>query len=744
MKVIPESGENPGEFLSTDDITVYNTDIEYLLDELYRIDLMIRFSLNKYWVDQQGHMDDFRGLYISEDEVNTILQTPLCEMRSDPYSDSELEHIETITREIHQKKKNSIKKGKELRLHKLSGLFNLQPFEVDVLLICLAPELDLRYEKLYSYLHNDVTKKRPLVDLALHLLFTSIEERIKGREYFSPEAPLIKYHLIHLSYNGQEDRATLLSKFIKIDERIIDYLMGSDETDFRIRNFCTLIKPKKILEDLVLPKELKNRFIEFAKLHGQNKATMFFFQGPYGTGKKTIAEAFCNELRTTLLVVDSKVLIEDPSFKTLTIILRECLLHDSSLFLEDFDVILKNEDHGVDLKKIFKILDTFQKWIFLSGGQLWEPPPVIKNHNIYRINLKLPSYNDRKKIWESLLSGILDTSKDVDIDALATKFKFSGGQIRDAIFTASNIVLVKNSGESLLSMEALHQGCKAQSNKKLTTLARKIEQHHTWNDIVLPEDTKEQLKEVSGYINYKGIVYTDWGFDKKLSLGKGLNVLFSGPSGTGKTMVAEIIAGEVDLDIYKIDLSSVVSKYIGETEKNLQKIFKEAETSNAILFFDEADSLFGKRSEIRDSHDRYANIEINYLLQKMEEHDGIVILSTNFKKNVDDAFLRRMHFAIEFSSPDEKLRKKIWSIIFPHDTPVGENVDFSFLSKFKITGGNIKNIALSAAFLAAGDSSAVEMEHIVRATKREFQKIGKLCIKEDFGKYYELIEGNKR
>lgn len=740
MKVIPESEENPGESLSIDDITVYNTDIEYLLDELHRIDLIIRFYLKKYRLDHQGYMDNFRDLYISEDEVNAILQTPLCELKSDHCSGLELEHIETITREINQKKNYSMKKGKELRLHKLTNLFNLQQFEVDVLLICLAPELDLRYGKLYSYLQNDMTKKWPQVDMVINLLIPSTEERLIGREYFSLDAPLIKHHLINLSDNGQQDRAPLILKYIKVDERIIDYLMASDEPDFRIRNFCTLIKPKKIFDDLVLPDEIKNRFIEFAKLHGQNKATMFFFQGPYGTGKKTIAEAFCNELGNALLVVDHKVLVEDPSFKTLTIILRECLLHDSSLFLEGFDVIMKNEDHRLDLKKIFKILDTFPKWVFLSGIQLREPPHVIKNHNIYYITLNLPSYIDRKRIWESFLNEIPDTSKDVDIDALATKFKFSGGQIKDAIFTACNIVRANNSGESLPSMDTLYQGCKAQSNKKLTTLARKIIPHHTWNDIVLQEDTKEQLKEVSGYIKYKGIVYTDWGFDKKLSLGKGLNVLFSGPSGTGKTMAAGIIAGEVGLDIYKIDLSSMVSKYIGETEKNLQKIFNEAETSNAILFFDEADALFGKRAETRDSHDRYANIEINYLLQKMEEHEGIVILATNFKKNIDEAFLRRMHFAIEFLPPDEMSREQIWKNIFPLDTPLEGDIDFGFLSKFKITGGNIKNIALSAAFLAASNSGQVTIEHLIKATKREFQKMGKLCTSGDFGKYYNMVK----
>ena len=267
--------------------------------------------------------------------------------------------------------------------------------------------------------------------------------------------------------------------------------------------------------------------------------------------------------------------------------------------------------------------------------------------------------------------------------------------------TAYSFAGEKNPASPVLSMEDLYKGCKAQSNQKLSSLALKTNPHYTWEDIVLPKDTLEHLKEVSGFIKYKGKVHSDWGFEKKLSLGKGLNVLFSGPPGTGKTMAAEILANEVKLDLYKIDLSSLVSKYIGETEKNLKKIFEEAETSNSILFFDEADALFGKRSEVKDSHDRYANIETAYLLQKMEEHEGIVILASNFRKNMDDAFLRRLHFTIEFPLPDEKSREDIWRKTFPEETPIENDVDFAFLSKFKLTGGNIKNIVLAASFLAA-------------------------------------------
>ena len=222
------------------------------------------------------------------------------------------------------------------------------------------------------------------------------------------------------------------------------------------------------------------------------------------------------------------------------------------------------------------------------------------------------------------------------------------------------------------------------------------------------------------------------GFYHKLSLGKGVTALFAGPSGTGKTMAAEIIANELGLDLYKIDLSGVVSKYIGETEKNLDRIFAAAENANAILFFDEADALFGKRSEVRDSHDRYANIEISYLLQKMEEYEGIAILATNLRQNLDESFVRRLAFTVHFPFPDEDSRRRIWAGIWPARTPLAPETDMDRLARrFKLSGGNIKNVALAAAFLAAGDGNLVTMEHLIHATRREYQKMGKVLSKTE-------------
>ncbi len=738
MKVIPESEENSGTLLSIDNITVYNTDIEYLLDELHRIDLVIRFYLNKYRANQQGFMDDLRGLYISEDEIDTILQTPLFEKRSGPYSDPELEHIETLTREINQKKKNSIERGKKLRHHMLSVLFYLTPFEIDILLICLAPELDQRYEKLYSYLQNDVTKKRPTVDLVMNILFSSVEERFTARETFLPTSPLIRNRLIYL-YDGQDDQLPLLSKYIKIDERIINFLLGSDEIDSGIRDFSKKIEPNRSFRDLMLEADNKNNLIELIKWHSRKKIPLIFlFHGPYGTGKKLTAEAICKGLKMPLLIVDSKALAKDETFETLDLVVREAKLQNSLLYLEGFDTLLKDEASGINAMNLIQELDYFPNWVFLSSEIAWEPKAVLKKHGFIRHEVPLPSFALRQQMWKSFLDGRSDLSDDVIIP-LASKFNLSGGQIQDAIFTACNIAKKKNVGVSELSSSDLYEGCKAQSNKGLTTLAKKIDIRHTWEDIILPVDIKKQLKEISGHIKYKGTVYLDWGFDEKLSIGKGVNVLFSGPSGTGKTMSAEIIANDVELDIYKIDLSSVVSKYIGETEKNLNKIFKEAETSNAILFFDEADALFGKRSEVKDAHDRYANIEIGYLLQKMEEYEGIVILATNLSKNIDDAFLRRIQFLVEFPFPNETLRKLIWTGMFPKIAPLSKDIDFKFLSKeLKLAGGNIKNIAVAAAFYAAEESNEIRMNHIMHAARREYEKMGKPFIKTDFEPYYEF------
>jgi SpoVK/Ycf46/Vps4 family AAA+-type ATPase len=347
-----------------------------------------------------------------------------------------------------------------------------------------------------------------------------------------------------------------------------------------------------------------------------------------------------------------------------------------------------------------------------------------------RVELELPDAAVRRACWSDGLTRAGLTAPPDAVEALGARFRLTPGQIADAVAAVGERVAERAAREPgdppAPETEELFAVARAQSTGGLAALAQKVTPRRRFGDIVLPADRLEQLHDICDTVQRRPVVYDDWGFGDRLSLGKCLNVLFSGPSGTGKTLAAEILACELGLELYKIDLSSVVSKYIGETEKNLGRIFAEAEATSAILFFDEADALFGKRSEVKDAHDRYANVETGYLLQRMEEYDGTVVLATNLARNMDNAFVRRMQFTLEFPLPDESDRLRIWRGIWPPAAPVDPELDLARLAReIELPGGHIRNIALAAAFLAA-EEGTVRMQHVLRATRREYQKLGQV------------------
>jgi SpoVK/Ycf46/Vps4 family AAA+-type ATPase len=306
-----------------------------------------------------------------------------------------------------------------------------------------------------------------------------------------------------------------------------------------------------------------------------------------------------------------------------------------------------------------------------------------------------------------------------------------------------SLAALRNPSHPAPSTGDLLEAGRALSGSNLRRYATVIQPSYTWSDIVLPDDKRQQLEHIAARVKHRRTVHYDWGFGEKLSRGKGLNVLFAGQSGVGKTMAAEVLANDMSLVLFQIDLSSVVSKYIGETEKHLAAIFREAETTQSLLFFDEADSLFGKRTEVKDAHDRYANLETNYLLQRIEQYEGLVILATNMQRNLDDAFLRRMQEVIDFPFPDEALRERIWRQHVPANAPVEVNIDYGFLARqFKLSGGHIKNAVVTAAFLAASQGKKIGMTEMVRAVRMEIQKQGKLVMKADFGKYFDTAQAS--
>ena len=702
-----------------------NSSLAELLPALQRLDRLLEQAVAAAQVayGPEATAEPYRGLYIGREEVQRLLarqpgasvlwvERPEAEQPSpDPASDVSC-------------------------LDRLKEAFNLSFFEVDVLFVALAPELDLRYERLYAYLQDDVTKKWPSIDLVLNLLCPSFDTKLAARQCFMPDAPLFKDQLLHMFSDPSQHQPPLLGKYLKVDEQIVNYLLGSDALDARLLPYAHHTASQACLEDLLLPVEVKRRLALLLQGQGRtDKGLIFYFQGPYGVGKQTTAEAICRELGLRLLVIDGEHLLnaEDTAFETvIRLAAREALLRDAALYWDGFDALLA-DDKGTRRTILVQELESRLGVTFLAGDIAWEPVDALHSTAFVRIEFPRPTYAERLRLWTTALDGDIPPEANVDLTALANQFRFSGGQIRDAAATAHNLMRWRDPEHGRLTTADLYAACRLQSNRKLATLARKITPRHTWDDIILPRDRLQQLREICNYVKYRALVYDDWGFDRKLSLGKGLNILFAGPSGTGKTMAAEIMAGELGLDLYKIDLATVVNKYIGETEKNLARIFAEAEASNAILFFDEADALFGKRSEVRDSHDRYANIEIGYLLQKMEEYEGVVILATNLRKNMDDAFVRRIQFSVELPFPSEQDRRRIWEKVWPENLPRSQDLDLSFMARrFEMAGGNIRNIALAAAFLAAADGGAVTMAHLIQATRREYQKLGKVVTEGEF------------
>ncbi|MEP7200072.1 MAG: ATP-binding protein [Chloroflexota bacterium] len=734
--------------------------LDYTLALLARLDLLIRREVLNLRQQQPQQMDDeFRGLYIANEEVDALLdnQAAVAAVLSTPRPPSEvlaaldaslsaanvrLADIETQAREC----------GETLRINRLCQLFDLSDLERAVLVICLAPEINLKYERLYAYLHDDVTKKRPTVDLVMRLLCRTVAERVTARQAFESDAPLVKWELVTLHDDPNARRPVLIARYLKLDERIARYLLGYDEIDTRL---STLAREPHAYRAGNLAPEIEARLQRWGahwREAWSDAPPIILFHGRYGTGTRDAARLLASALQRPLLHFDALDLATKGANReqALKLAEREGLLADALVCWDDADVFLHAQPGSENEHRMFtQALEQSRVPIVLLANKAWEPAHELGHRPFLRLELSDPSYAERRATWRAALSANPLSSEergqggevvtDADLTALTGRFRLTTGQIHDAVARARTLAWVRDPQNGHLTLSDIDMACRNQAQHRLGTLARKLNPRYVWDDIVLPRLQLSTLRMICTTIRQRPVVYGDWGFDRKLALGKGLIALFSGPSGTGKTMAGEIIANDLGLDVYKIDLSSVVSKYIGETEKNLEKIFSEAQDSDSILFFDEADALFGKRSEVKDAHDRYANIETAYLLQRTEEYNGLVILASNIKKNMDEAFVRRIHFMVDFPFPEEAERYEIWRRTFPPEAPQDADIDYEFLArKFKITGGSIRNIILAAAFSAADERAPIAMRHLVRGAGYEFQKMGKLVVEGDFEQYFGM------
>jgi AAA+ superfamily predicted ATPase len=654
-------------------------------------------------------------------------------------------------------------------LTELCETFGLSPFERDVLLLCAGVEFDGAFTSLcveasagrgpigagLAPALSPQGVSSPTFALALSALPNAHWNAL------TPTAPLRRWRLIEVGHGS----ALTLSP-LRIDECVLHYLAGAAYLDERL---ARLIRPLSANGDLapshqVLAERLVRAWgqqtverFSLRRSKGARPVPLIQLSGEDVIGKHMIAATACSMSGLKLYMVSANALPTMPqeieAFARLWE--REAALSKSALLVDCDDLDLADKEWSAVMSQFMKDMSGFlivscRERVFPSVGMgtvgvgkgiaPLPTPTVLTHRTMLSFDVYKPHRGEQVVTWQNTLRGTM--ARNEQIEALISQFNLSTATILAVgaeVLGANNEGLLTANGQDVISQAVsadlgtqLWNACRLQTRVRLDNLAQRIESDARWDDLILPEEQQRLLQEIVMHVRRRVTVYETWGFGSRGARGLGMSVLFAGASGTGKTSAAEVLAHELQLDLYRIDLSSTVSKYIGETEKNLRLIFDAAEEGGAILLFDEADALFGKRSEVKDSRDRYANIEVSYLLQRMEAYRGLAILTTNFKSALDTAFLRRIRFIVQFPFPDATLRAEIWRRSFPPNTPT-ENLDIDKLAKLHIAGGNIRNIALNAAFLAADAHKPVRMEHLLRAARAEYAKLEKSPTESEFG-----------
>ncbi|CAN7554294.1 ATP-binding protein [Mesorhizobium sp. LjNodule214] len=563
-------------------------------------------------------------------------------------------------------------------IDRLAALFQLSPFDEDVLLLSLAPQMRAHFASIYGHLHGRAAISHATPHLAMTVFAAGAETEARAWERLSPDAPLRRFLLIE-----SPDRTLLPLSPIMLDERMTRLLLGDQTEEPRTRSMLSEPEPT------VFPERHRAGVEKLAARIRTARRPLAAIVGPKRSGHAAAARALASQFGLELAVLKPRPF--EPIQDLLALLSREAALGGFALLVDS-----AQPDNR-------RFLDDQINALVIVTAETRPDLPFGVPH----LRLEALDQADHMALWREAL-GLHSVETDKRIEAIADQFRFDPSEIA-AIAAAGG---------------DLWQSCREHAGRNLDELAERVVPRYGWDDMVMPADVLHDLKAVTEQVRHRSLVYNRHGFGRKLVRGRGVSVLLSGASGTGKTMAAEVIARDLDLDLYRIDLSGVISKYIGETEKNLKAVFDAAEASGAVLFFDEADALFGKRSEVKDSHDRYANIEISYLLQRMENYGGLAILATNMKGHLDNAFLRRLRFAIDIPFPDASLRRAIWLKAFPDEMP-REVLNVDALARLDIAGGNIAVIAVNAAFLAAAEGNALAMRHIARAARAEFRKLDK-------------------
>ncbi len=596
-------------------------------------------------------------------------------------------------------------------LEKITQEFQLSNFERDLLLLCAGIELDARIAELCAAFHPQ-GHARLTFAVALDALAEAHWSALL------PDAPLRRWRLIEC-----EPGDVLIHRRLRIPERVLHYLLGLASRDELLAGMIRPVPAPEMLSGERLRSAGLMNELWGAPVGGLAGLPAVQLYGSAEADKRSLAAFAAARAGLRLMEMQATAVpaAADEREALARLWEREVVLGGFVLFVE----VPEERNPAASVLAFFEDL---------SVPRILSVPALIPAGNMQRIEVSKPSAMEQREIWRRELSAYpewqaMNGGADQVLSLITSQFNLGVERIREA--GAATVREMRNAPEDNDIGRALWRSCRALARPALEDLAQPIDVRSGWDDLVLPPLQMQMLRDVAVQVKHRARVYEEWGFGNRSNRGLGISALFAGPSGTGKTMAGEVLARELDLDLFRIDLSQVVSKYIGETEKNLRKVFDAAESGGAILLFDEADALFGKRSEVKDSHDRHANIEVSYLLQRMESYRGLAVLTTNLKNSLDTAFLRRIRFVVQFPFPDAGQREEIWRKAFPAAMPLGE-LNYKRLAQLNVAGGNIKNIAMSAAFLAAEDDAPVNMNHLLQAAKGEYMKLEKTISGTEF------------
>lgn len=636
----------------------------------------------------------------------------------------------------------SLEAGPPVPFATLKHTYGLKEVEEQVLRVALTPALDPSFRKRIARYRDNVLLDYADVDFLLSVLFESRVDRLRGRDLFLPSSKLVAERLIVLSLPRDATSDSLPAHEVRVPERLVTFVLGHDHLEKQVAAFCELSRPSTDMADVVMDEAVKaevSRLVRGWLMRPNRRGLTLGLFGPPGTGKSLFASALATMANAQLITADSaKIATDDLQFReVIDAVFFDAKVRGAVLAFDQCESLFGQKNPKIPT--LLSYMDRHPGMVLLISSDPRQLDPGIERHVAYQVEFEAPDVAQRERLWHIYVSrGGISADEGADLAALASQFEFTGSQIRNAVAVARELAAERC--VERLTGDDLTAGAWAQVRADMEEYSRRSKVRLTLDDLILPEEEMRQVKEVLEAAQNRAFIMTHWGFNKRLTTGRGLCCLFTGDPGTGKTLCAEILAQALGQKLYQINIPRVMSKYIGETEKNIERIFATAKANSSMLLFDEADALFTTRVKVETSVDRFSNMEINLMLQEIERFDGIVILTTNLEKNMDKAFERRVQFKIRFPFPDKKHRTLIWRTLIPKECPVDPDIDWDLVGEsFELSGGNIKNAILRAAYKAAREAQeaysgkgkgrpfrGITMEHIVAAAEAECRHAGKL------------------